>query len=111
MNSTQYPFKILCPHKADPSIPSDRTLPDYHPISREEIAKLLNFARDHKEDVVAISGALVRLGQGIPGVTCPRSLDDDVARKNVELDQIFWDRYELGGTSDLVEVLESLMRA
>lgn len=110
MQSMRYWFEIPCPHEAYPSIPSHKTHPNHHPLTRDEIVELLDFARDHKEDVVAVSKAQVRLIQGIPGVTCPSSTDDEVARKKAKLNQIFVDRFELGGAPDLVEVIESFMR-
>lgn len=110
MSSAPYPFEIPCPHMADRSIPVGKDLPNYHPLSREEIVRLLDFARGHMEDGIAIAAVEVRLCQGIPGMTCPRPMRDAVAEKSVELNRVFMDWYESGGASDIVEALGSLMR-
>lgn len=110
MKSTQYPFEIPCPHDTDPSISSDVMLPNYHPLSREDIVNLLNFAKDHGGDGGALSKVMVRLSQGIPGMTYPHSIDDDVSEKSARLDQVFVNWCLSGFATDIVEELELLMR-
>ncbi|MDQ1283717.1 MAG: hypothetical protein QG620_65 [Patescibacteria group bacterium] len=105
----KYAFEIPCPHEAYGDIPLDKDLPDYHPLTRSEIADLLNFARDHENDGIAVSKAQVRLIQGIPGMTCPRAIDNNVAEREARLSEIFVNRYRLGGTDDLVDAIEMLM--
>jgi hypothetical protein len=105
----RFDFEIPCPHEADPSISHGVTLPDYHPLTTEEIAKLLNFAKEHKGDGCTVAAVQVRLGQAVKGCTCPRTIHGESARRSTQLDRIFVDRYELGGTPDLVEVIERLL--
>lgn len=107
---TQFPFEIPCPHKVDPSIPNSTKLSDYHSLTMQEIASLLDFAKCHKREVQVVSKVQVRLNQGIHGYTCPRTTSGEVARRSVELDRIFVDQYKFGGTPSLVKAIESCMR-
>lgn len=103
---TQFPFEILCPHELDPSILIKTRLPDYHPLTAQEIASLLDFAKAHQNDGVAVSKVQVRLNQGVPGRTCPRTIHGYNAQQSTELDRVFVDRYKEGGTPDVVKNIE-----
>lgn len=106
----QYEFEIPCPHEANGSIPASRTLPNHHPLTGDEIAKLLDFARDHQGDGFALAKVAVRLMQGVPGSVCPNTIDDEVARRRNEVNRVFIRRYKFGGTPDLVEAFEQIMQ-
>lgn len=105
----EYPFEIPCPH-ANSAVPSSIAAKDHHPLSTQEIAELLDFARDHKGNGCAVAKVQIRLCQGIPGMTCPRPERNEAARRLARLTEIFMNRYEEGGTPDLVKAIESAMK-
>ena len=77
-SSTVGDLWIPCPHdQAGLSCPVP-TLPDYHPLSKEEVETLAEIAAS-TTDIAIYSRAVVRLCQGIPGMTCPRPADGDIA--------------------------------
>lgn len=70
---------------------------DYYPLTVTEVCQMLEAARFAKkwiksnpqEGTVQIANIQVRLGQGIPGMTCPRPIDGDVADKLCDLDSAY----------------------
>ena len=67
---------------------------DYHPLTVTEIIHLMKEA----EKIIRanptscgheVSGIQVRLCQGITGITCPRSIDGEIAKLDLEISKIF----------------------
>lgn len=87
---TQY--HIPCDHKH-----GNATIADHHPLTTQEVIDLLETARatkDHvdfnpREATQIIASIQVRLGQGIPGLTCPRPIDGEVSKKLNALDHAY----------------------
>lgn len=82
-------YAIPCPY------PHNETVPDYHPLTEEEILDLLNAARDanqlsdYSESVTTISDIQVRLNQGIVGIICPRPIDGPLAWRLNAVDSLY----------------------
>lgn len=70
---------------------------DYHPLTTQEVIDLLETARatavhiDSNPDKATqtIASIQIRLGQGIPGATCPAQIDGPVAEKQNALDHAY----------------------
>ena len=77
--------KIPCGHETG-GIPISQTVPDYHPLSWDELKSLIIMVFN---DLGTASDVQFRLGQAIPGHVCPHEIDGPVAKKQVELDQTF----------------------
>lgn len=101
-------IKIACPHITD-KVPTDKVVSDYHPLTEEEIYKLLITASSNRGDAVAISEIQVRLDQGIVGITCPRPITGNVAKKLNELDRTFIEDYEKRPTHNTADKLYKIM--
>lgn len=101
-------IKIACQHLTG-NVATNETISDYHPLTKEEISKLLTTASNNLHDITIISEIQVRLDQGIVGITCPRPITGKVAEKLNELDSIFIKEYERKVTPDIVEKLYKVM--
>lgn len=71
-------FWIPCPHDYSGACSRSIVLPNYHPLAADEISGLVSFAIN-SANVASYSHAVIRLLQGIPGMTCPYPTDGDVA--------------------------------
>lgn len=81
---------------------------DYHPLSREEIAELLEAAA-HTENTRHTAEIQDRLIQGIKGMTCPRRVDGPVAKRMFDLEWLFTSKRRLGATPDLLEKFDRII--
>lgn len=84
-----YPYHFSCSHKTE-GISIHVQVNDYYPLTRQEVASLLQRAyeiRQSKEDNQDrdIASIQMRLGQGIPGLMCPREIYGEVFRKQNKL--------------------------
>ncbi len=83
---------IPCPHEGG-SKPLSGTLSDFHPMNEATVVWYLRLALDlqakllkaGKKERPRLAGSLsaiqTRLSQGIQGMTCPRPIDGEVARR------------------------------
>lgn len=73
-------FWIPCPHEQQTDRPwcTTDTLPDHHPLTPEQVGELYRFALA-ATDMFRYARAVMRLRQGIEGMTCPQPADGDVA--------------------------------
>lgn len=101
-------IKIACAHEIGEA-GTNETVSDYHPLTKEEIYKLLITASSNRGDAVAVSEVQVRLDQGIVGITCPRPIAGNVAKKLNELDRTFIELYEKRPTPDTADKLYKIM--
>lgn len=62
-----YSFEVSRPEWKE----GDNLVPDYHPLSREDLGELITFAWQHRADAHAVEAVRARLKQAIPGVTFP----------------------------------------
>jgi hypothetical protein len=96
-------------HDIHCSHPRGTTVPDYYPLTRGEIGRLVS---------IALAGSLtapryfttstvqVRLTQGISGMTCPRPADGEVAERMHAMDSLFIEWMHAPG--NVVELINSL---
>jgi hypothetical protein len=68
---------IPCPHD-QAGLLCGLILPDYHPLTKAEVETLAR-AAVNATDIVDYSRAVLRLRQGIPGMTCPTPAEGEVA--------------------------------
>lgn len=77
---------IPCPHETE-NLPASAVVPDYHPLTIEEIVSLLRQAESevdyHSADIQ------VRLNQGIPGLVCPRDIYGPTNQAQNEVNNVF----------------------
>lgn len=80
-----------CKHERE-NISTGRTVSDYQPLSKDEIASLLLTAStaDHR----LANQIQIRLTQGIRGILCPRQIDGEVARRSAELESLYVETLE-----------------
>ncbi len=64
---------IPCPHESGAVADHTHEAPDHHPLTRQEIAELLDEAKTSTNPLT--SQIQVRLCQGIPGYVCPRVIE------------------------------------
>lgn len=103
---------IYCKHGTGEDPDHSKLVPDYHPLSREEISQLLEMAKNLNpvKEWDKLAQIRVRLGQGIMGMTCPRPMDDrQVARNLFRMEKLFVKRHSEGATSDLVGAFDALL--
>ena len=89
MTITQYAIHCDGNHQGDS--------PDHYPLTVSEICAMLEAARFAKkwiksnpeEGTQQIANIQVRLGQGIPGMICPRPIDGEVADRLHDLDSAY----------------------
>lgn len=88
---------IPCAHETK-GVPTSTVLPDYHPLTRDEVVELLVLAE--KAEVLVFSQIQCRLAQAIPGAECPHAIDGPVSKKSVKLDRIFVNARRRGNLTD-----------
>ena len=99
-------YHIECTHEHDEQIP------DYYPLTKEEIAELLSTAYQAHilKDSFTTSSIQVRLDQGIRGIMCPREIDGPVAKRESQLDSLFVKNVHRGADPELVQQFYQLMQ-
>jgi len=113
-------YDLPCPHEQGhltlANDDDDWTYPNYHPLTRDDLAALLTRAQQTDNTFTAAS-IQVRLTQAIPGMVCPTPLVDDddpalavAAQKAVWLDDAFVDHREAGALVRLAEAFWALLR-
>jgi hypothetical protein len=92
-------------------MPHDKDVPDYEPLSRDQVAALLNEAASAsaRSDWQTAARLQCRLGRALPGKTCPRQIDGPVARRGARLNRLFAGRYAEGGTPELTGAVWSIL--
>lgn len=107
MTRFKFKFERPCSHKVSNA---GQALPDCHPLTRTEVRDLLNFAMEAGQAAAAVH---VRLGQAIPGTTCPRpDSDSTVGRKHTALNDAFVNGhggYRTGGTPERVAAIAAIL--
>ena len=98
---------IPCPHESGTVTDHKEKAPNHHPLTREEIAALLDEAKT-AENTLA-SRIQVRLCQGIPGYACPRDIDGPVSDKTNEIDELYVKNFRKGADPELVKKLYTIM--
>jgi hypothetical protein len=84
-------------------------LPDHHPLTRDEVLKLLELAVT--ADTKLFNRIQCRLVQGVAGVTCPLQVDGEVADRINRLERIYVSfRGRPDSLSELADKLYSLMQ-
>lgn len=103
-------IEIPCRHETG-EVTDNSVVDDYHPLTWMEVAKLLITAAKsgYREDYVTVSIIQVRLTQGIVGMTCPRPIKGEIARKEYQLNTLYMERYIEGGIPEIVDELYSIM--
>lgn len=98
---------IPCPHDSG-SVPYYKTAPDHHPLTKEEIARLLEEAKDDESQIL-VAKVQIRLHQGIPGQVCPREISGPIADKECEINKLFVGNYRKGADPKLVDQLYEII--
>ena len=79
---------IKCKHETE-NIHISETLDDHHPLTANEIKKLLERALVVRGNAVCFSEIQCRLIQGVPGITCPHPVHGVVAQKVNHIEKEF----------------------
>lgn len=90
-------FEVPCPHHGS-NLSEPEPLPDYHPLTKDEIARLLL----RQENLIKTPGfmprefyaIICRFSQAIKGMTCPRPIDGTVSDKDTALNRLLVEIYE-----------------
>ena len=101
-------FRRPCPHESS-STKCSTTLPDHHPLTREGVIELLNYAKDTTE-AQEWAKVTVRLTQAIPGMVCPAPLNGRVANKSTKLETLMAANPRAGATSEMVDAVMALIQ-
>lgn len=97
-------YHIECQHGT-----LDEPISDYHPLSKADVKRLLSIA-SQSCDGQEIASIQVRLGQGIPGMQCPREIDGPVAEKLNQLDEYYVKHFRIASIEEMVDALWPLMQ-
>lgn len=98
---------IPCPHESGAVADLKQEAPDHHPLTKEEIAALLDEAKTSENPLT--SQIHVRLCQGIPGYVCPRVIEGPVRKKEIEIGKLYIENFRKGADPELVEKLYTIM--
>lgn len=98
-------FQIPCAHLTD-NIPTSQKVPDYHPLSMDELKELITIAFNDKSKANDIQ---CRLVQAIPGHMCPHLIEGPVAKKQNKLEETYVDALGNGGGDDLVNTIAKIL--
>ena len=98
---------VPCPHESGAVARSDQEAPDHHPLTKGEIAALLEEAKTSQNPLTA--QIQERLCQGIPGYVCPRVDEGPVADKDAEISRLYVENFRKGSDPDLVDKLYEIM--
>jgi hypothetical protein len=93
--------EIPCPHMDQKFHSTLELLPNFHPLTKEEIRELLEEAKG-KEGQIIIQ-IFQRLVQGIKGMTCPQPLEGPLSEKVEKLSSIYLQSYKGGADEKKVE--------
>jgi hypothetical protein len=111
-----FDFEIPCPHEEAKKMDKYHNLselPDHHPITREEIAKLLDDVDDASDDGAIYTkkncAILTRLIQGIEGMTCARPAYGRLYNKWVQVDALYKKVLRSGSNPAVVEQIYQIM--
>ena len=120
-----FDFEIPCPHEevVDKTLPLEERaekhsrmprLPDYHPLTKEEVAKFLDetfeVARTGQGgDIHKIYAIQIRLIQGIVGMTCPMPTCGEVHDKWQQVRSLHIEVIQNGSNSAVVEQMYKIM--
>jgi len=91
----RYTFTVNCSHGSGLWTEHLTVVADYHPLTREQVAELLEFGYRHRQEGDAYASMCERLAQAIPGMTCQPPEDGETADKLHGLEQLLADsRYK-----------------
>jgi len=99
--------EIPCPHQRTKLPKHEPEMPDHFPLTKEEIAELLEEAKTAENSLVV--KIQIRLCQGIPGFVCPPLLEGPIFDKEVEISELYVANRHKGAIFKLVEKLHSIM--
>ena len=103
--------EILCPHHSGAIEDYREPTPNHHPVSKEDVAELLRLAaQESAKNKRQVAKIQLRLGQGIPGMICPRPSEGPVAQKLQELGATFTAEYHKGDDPDLVDRIKAILQ-
>jgi len=100
-------IEIPCPHEVEQFKNLKQVVPDYHPLSKEDITKMLTIAKTSQEPLT--SRIHSRLTQGIVGMTCPRPVMGKLGIKQRQLNNLFVETLLQSAEHDLVEKFYQIM--
>jgi hypothetical protein len=98
-------YSIPCAHESS-NVPTSQTVPDYHPLSYDEMRGLILTAFNDRSSAASIQ---CRLNQAIEGVVCPRQIDGPVAKKETEMGQAFVDSLRSGDASGAINKIGKIL--
>lgn len=101
-------YAIKYDHNDHPGI----TIYDYYPLTKQEIAELLQYAQEAWQcgDIRTLASIQCRLDQGIAGQQCPKPDEGPVAKATNDLDELFVSRKGHYTDFDLVDALYAIMQ-
>ncbi len=99
--------EILCPHDSGAVTNPRQVVADHHPLTKKEIAALLEEARDSENPLT--SKIQIRLCQGIPGLVCPRAIEGPVSDKENEINALYVENFQKGADPKIVDELYAIM--
>ncbi|MEI8339771.1 MAG: hypothetical protein WCF94_03860 [bacterium] len=105
MKTKLYP--IPCLHEAGKETNWHKTVPDYYPLSKGEIAQLLDEAKTVKH--LETAQILCRLHQGVIGKECPDQAHGPIAEKMERIANIYWGNLEKGASDEIVDEIHKIM--
>jgi hypothetical protein len=121
-----YDFEIPCPHRADKTL-WDETLPiemrakkhslmpelpDYHPLTKEEVARFLDETVEAEKadgDIGKIIAIAIRLTKGVVGMTCPRPIFGEVHDRWQQVLNLHREVIKHGSNPTIVEQMYKIM--
>lgn len=91
---------------------SEVTIPDYYPLTKQEIAEMLQQAQEawQCKDNRTLFSIHCRLEQGIVGQECPKPDEGPVAEATSDLDELFVSRKGHWTDVELVDALYAIMQ-
>ncbi len=96
---------IPCPHESGAVANHKQRAPDHHPLTKEEIAVLLDEAKTSNSSLA--SQIQIRLCQGIPGYVCPRVINGPVSDKECEINKLYVENFRRGADLEIVDQYRS----
>ncbi len=98
---------IPSPHESGAVVDYTKRALDHHPLTKDEIAALLNEAKTSEEPLT--SEIQVRLSQGIQGYLSPRVISGSIFDKQNEIDVLYVANFRRGADPELVDRFYAIM--
>lgn len=100
-------MKIPCKHETGEVKDSSTTVADFHPLTEDEVGKLLSDSVNASVSVSA--GIQVRLNQAIPGMVCPRPVQGKVSDSMSKLDSLYVSEHRKGNDPALRQRIMAIL--